>query len=263
MSAKINKYTAKREKKNICHFCIFSCCNLFKVFRHSMKLNMSSKREASILAIELNNDAIEEIKKGNIVEAFQMLSYACRNAVQKHAHEDTYHRTYQYEWVDCSKSLVQGLDGLSSFNEGRMSFMYLKFLKIEPPVARRNDPAVCACGFAWVLWYNLGIVSALLGSPISNRGNRLLQQALHLFNRVQCIVDPEPLSKHWLVLQLSILNNEACVLSDLSMAGQSLERLIKMGLTLTKTSDLLDPKDQEMFLWTVKTLVEDEYAAAA
>jgi hypothetical protein len=106
-------------------------------------------------------------------------------------------------------------------------------------------------------------VSALLGNAISNPGNRLLQQALHLFKRVQCIVDPEPSSKPWLVLQLSILNNEACVLSDLSMAGQSLERLIKMGLTLTKMSDLLDPKDQEMFLWTVKTLVEDKYAAAA
>lgn len=240
----------------------FFTSSLFLV-QHAIKQKMSLKGKASFLAIGLNNDAIEMIKNGKIIEAFEVLSYACQNAVQKHVHADTYYRTYQYEWVDCSKSLAQSLDGLSSFNEGRMSFMYLKFLKIKPPVTRIDDPAVCSCGFAWVLWYNLGIISALLGSPISDPGNRLLQQALHLFNRVQCIVDPEPLSKHWLVLQLSILNNEACVLSDLSMAGQSLERLVKIGLTLTKMSDLIDPQDHELFSWTVKTLVEDEYAAAA
>ena len=246
--------------------------------------------EKSYRAIDLNNKAIDEIMRGNIIQAFELLSFACRKTLTKHFHYETYHRTYKYAWVDCTKVLTQKLDRLCSFNEGSMSFLYLKFLKIEPPPwppassssssalliekvhstvgddkqrQQQQQQQHCTCGFSWVLWYNLGILSALLGSPTSRPGNLLLKQALFLFSKVQGIVDPEPLSKHWLMLQLSILNNEACVLSDLSLSYQSLERLVKMGLTLTQMSELLDPKDQELFLWTVRTLTEDKFAAAA
>ena len=126
-----------------------------------------------------------------------------------------------------------------------------------------KDSSFCLRGFIWVLWYNLAIVSILLGNPVGVRGNRLLQQSLDLFCLVQSVVDPEPLSKHWLILKLSILNNEAYVHHELSQSRKSLDRLVKMGLTLSKMSDLLDPKEQELFLWTVKTMVEDKYAVAA
>eukprot|EP00980_Cylindrotheca_fusiformis_P026968 scaffold18229_cov49-Cylindrotheca_fusiformis.AAC.1 len=79
---------------------------------------MISKLELNFRAIDLNNAAIERLKDGKIIEAFQMLSFACRRAVENHFHAEAYYRTYQYEWVDCSASLARGLDGLSSFNEG-------------------------------------------------------------------------------------------------------------------------------------------------
>jgi hypothetical protein len=65
------------------------------------------------------------------------------------------------------------------------------------------------------------------------------------------------------MLQLSILNNQAYVLRDLSMDDQILERLVKMGITLTKAHGMLDPSDHELFQGTVQLLVEDKFAAAA
>ncbi|CAJ1967552.1 unnamed protein product [Cylindrotheca closterium] len=118
-------------------------------------------------------------------------------------------------------------------------------------------------GFIWVLWYNLAIVSILLGNPVEARGHRLLKQSLDLFRLVQSVVDPQPLSKHWVILKLSILNNEACVLSELSESRQRLDRLIKMGLALSSLSDMLDPEDREQFIWTVKSMADDRFAAAA
>ena len=114
-----------------------------------------------------------------------------------------------------------------------------------------------------IITCSLGIVSALLGSSVGATGQLLLRQSLQLLERVQSRVDPEPLSKHWSMLQLSILNNQACVLSDLSMDDQILERLVKMGITLTKAYGVLDPSDKELFQWTVQLLVDDQYAAAA
>jgi hypothetical protein len=216
------------------------------------------------LLIQLNNAAIAWIQEGHIIRAFEILSYARDQAAQRYLHHDASHRTYRYAWVDCSNALAQKLDGLCGFNEGSMSLLYLKFLKIEQPFLKSGEPDICVCGFTWVLWYNLAILSALIGSPYCHPGKLLLKQALHLFKKVSNKVEPLASSKHWLVLQLSILTNEACVLSDLSMANESLERLCKIGITLTKdSSEALDPKDHELFLWTVKTMVEDKYAPAA
>jgi hypothetical protein len=111
--------------------------------------------------------------------------------------------------------------------------------------------------------FSLGIVSALLGSPVGETGLLLLKQSLQLFERVQSKVDREPLSKDWSMLQLSVLNNQACVLSDLCMHDQILERLVKMGITLTKAYDELEPSDMELFRWTIQMFLDDMYAPAA
>jgi hypothetical protein len=47
------------------------------------------------------------------------------------------------------------------------------------------------------------------------------------------------------------------------MDDQILERLVKMGITLTKAHGMLDPSDHELFQGTVQLLVEDKFAAAA
>ena len=112
-------------------------------------------------------------------------------------------------------------------------------------------------------FFSLAIVSALLGSPVGELGHTLLTQSLMLFERVQSRVDPEPLSKHWSMLQLAIWNNQVCVLRDLAMHDQILERLVKMGITMTKSCGILDPCDHELFHWTVQMMVEDKFAPAA
>jgi hypothetical protein len=106
------------------------------------------------LGIELNNFAVGELKQGNFVKAFELLSYACEKTMQKHhVHVDSSSRTYRYAWEDCTIALNQKLHHLSKFNEGCMPFLYLKFLTIETPLGRESVEGLCPCGFAWVLWY--------------------------------------------------------------------------------------------------------------
>lgn len=215
------------------------------------------------LGIDLNNSAVQELKKGNLEKAYDLLSYACENTTARHqGHINASEKTYRYAWEDCTRALTKRLHHLPHFNEGCMSFLYLKFLTIDTPTGRDKVTNLCPCGFSWVLWYNLGILSALMGNVVGS-GVRLLRQALELLQRVKCRVDPEPLSKHWSMLQLSVLNNQACVLYDLSMDDEIVGRLIQMGLTLTRALKVLDPVDHELFHWTVMKLVEDRYAAAA
>lgn len=211
----------------------------------------------------MNNFAVYELKNGHLEKAFEMLSHACETTTtQHHGHANSSHKVYRYTWEDCSRAITKRLHHFSKFNEGSMPFMYLKFLTIDTPLGRDSVKDLCPCGFAWVLWYNLGIVSALMAAA-GGSSNVLLRQSLELLQRVKCRVDPEPLSKHWSMLLLSVLNNQACIFSDLSMSDDLVARLVQMGLTLTKASRLLDPVDQELFQWTVLKLVEDRYAAAA
>ncbi|CAJ1967542.1 unnamed protein product [Cylindrotheca closterium] len=225
-----------------------------------------SNYDLALQTIQQNNEAVSKLKEGKAIEAFHLLSKACRVAHTAQDDEGSdYHRTYQYTWLDCSKALAHKMKGTRKFSDGSLPFLFLQFLWIDPPVESMSEEeaSVHVRGFIWVLWYNLAIVSILLGSPVGASGNRLLQQSLDLFRLVQSVVDPQPLSKHWVILKLSILNNEACVLSELSQSSQRLDRLIKMGRALSNMSDLLDPEEREQFLWTVKSMADDRFAAAA
>ncbi|KAL3936315.1 MAG: hypothetical protein SGBAC_008346 [Bacillariaceae sp.] len=219
-----------------------------------------------MLTIQRNNSAVSMLRRGRTMNAFHLLSKACRDvqAARKGDDRPSYQRTYQYTWLDCSKALTTRMEGAIKFNEGTLPFLFLHFLRIKNPLeCSEEDGSICARGFVWVLWYNLALVSILLGSPVGAPGIGLLKQSLGLFRLVQSVVDPQPSSKHWLILKLSILNNEACVHSELAQSYESLDRLINMGLELSKMSDMLDPKEQELFLWTVKVMVDDRYAPAA
>ncbi|CAJ1967548.1 unnamed protein product [Cylindrotheca closterium] len=234
----------------------------------------SSNYKLSMQTMQYNNYAVTKLKEGKAIEAFHLLSKACRAANRAQKGKDYIsctNRMYQYTWLDCSKALAHKMTGTRSFNDGSLPFLFLQFLWIEPPMecsSMEHDMddeqmSVHVRGFIWVLWYNLATVSILLGSPVGASGNRLLKQSLDLFRLVQSVVDPQPLSKHWVILKLSILNNEACVLSELSESRQRLDRLIKMGLALSNMSDLLGPEDREQFIWTVKSMADDRFAAAA
>jgi hypothetical protein len=133
------------------------------------------------------------------------------------------------------------------------------------------------------------VITAFLGRNIDKTGHNMLQQSLQLLDHVQHRVqlelchhqqqqqqqqpmdttttNPISISKHWSTLQLSIWNNQACVLSELAVGimrdQERLDRLIQMGLTLSKVSAILDVTDQDRFHWTVQVLMEDKFAAAA
>jgi hypothetical protein len=131
------------------------------------------------------------------------------------------------------------------------------------------------------------VVTAFLGRNIDKNGHEMLQQSLQLLDHVQHRVQLElrhqeqqhqqqhhhqsssmtAISKHWSTLQLSIWNNQACVLSELAVGimrdHERLDRLIQMGLTLSKASAVLDVSDQDRFHWTVQVLMEDNFAPAA
>ncbi|CAJ1967540.1 unnamed protein product [Cylindrotheca closterium] len=228
-----------------------------------------SNYQLGMITIQQNNAAVSKLKDGKVIDAFHLLSKACQGAHAAKTEEDSnYDRSYRYTWLDCSRALARRMNGTRKFSDGSLPFLFLQFLWIEPPegcyaVSEEKQTSVHVRGFIWVLWYNLAIVSILLGNPVEARGNHLLTQSLDLFRLVQSVVDPQPFSKHWLILKLSILNNEACVLSDLADSHQRLDRLIQMGLALGNMSHLLDPQDREQFVWTVKTMADDRYAAAA
>jgi hypothetical protein len=138
---------------------------------------------------------------------------------------------------------------------------------------------------------SLGVITAFLGRNIDKNGQDMLRQSLQLLDHVQQRVQLElchhqeqheqqqqfnttavatttpAISKHWSTLQLSIWNNQACVLSELAVGimrdHERLDRLIQMGLTLSKVSAVLDVSDQDRFHWTVQVLMEDNFAPAA
>jgi hypothetical protein len=140
---------------------------------------------------------------------------------------------------------------------GSAPFLCLRALKVSTVTAScddddddddDNDDAdlttlseLCPCGYSWVIWYNLSIVCAVLGTQLEGRGLGLLQQAYKLLERVQRRIDAEPPSSaplsndvvnDWLLLQLSVYNNEVCIYHALSMYEQSKQSLDRLRATL-------------------------------
>ena len=108
------------------------------------------------LAIELNNIAVDELKAGNVMRAFELLSNASSCTAQgNHVHVDSEGQTYRYQWEDCTSALACKLpEPLHIATEGCTPFLYMRFLKVTTPYDRDNlIDRLCPCGFAWVLWY--------------------------------------------------------------------------------------------------------------
>eukprot|EP00339_Tiarina_fusa_P014671 CAMPEP_0116996364 /NCGR_PEP_ID=MMETSP0472-20121206/193_1 /TAXON_ID=693140 ORGANISM="Tiarina fusus, Strain LIS" /NCGR_SAMPLE_ID=MMETSP0472 /ASSEMBLY_ACC=CAM_ASM_000603 /LENGTH=219 /DNA_ID=CAMNT_0004694957 /DNA_START=81 /DNA_END=740 /DNA_ORIENTATION=- len=215
------------------------------------------------ICINLNNAAVDEIKNGNLVSAFRMLSHACQTASKSHKHVDSDGETYRYSWVDCSRSLLPVFRKHPKFSEGSAAFLWLKFLLIETPMGLDSVDDLCPCGYTWVLWFNLGIVSALLGTSVCEAGRMLLDQALRLFDRVEHRLRPEPDSKHWSLLQLAVLNNRVCVLKDLSRDREMLNGLVGIGLACSKSWSKLETMDYDFFHWVADTHLLARTAVAA
>eukprot|EP00539_Tryblionella_compressa_P001669 CAMPEP_0178753106 /NCGR_PEP_ID=MMETSP0744-20121128/11431_1 /TAXON_ID=913974 /ORGANISM="Nitzschia punctata, Strain CCMP561" /LENGTH=251 /DNA_ID=CAMNT_0020406893 /DNA_START=29 /DNA_END=784 /DNA_ORIENTATION=- len=246
------------------------------------------------MSIHMNNYAVSELYRGNYKTAYEALSFAVEatHTSEHHSHGPQHCKVpsnaprkcpYQYSWVDCTPAVQRTMAKDPKLNQGQYApFLYMKVLVIVPleQHLNKNDTVSCPCCFAWVLWYNLGVVKALIGRNIDKRGYGLLQESLELFEKVQNRVTIElqqpqyqqvgryPFTaKHWNTLQLSVWNNQACVLSELAesvmMDHEILHRLVQMGLALTSKRESIDTSDRDKFHWTVQVLMEDKYAAAA
>jgi hypothetical protein len=179
-------------------------------------------------AIHLNNTAVDQFQAGRLLEAFKTLSRAASmTGHAKLVHVNSEKRIYEYSWVDCSSSYRSGFLKETGcgfcLNEGAASFLSLRALKVS--TAREQQyilDGLCPCGYAWVIWFNLGVVSNLMGIRLGEKGYSLLEQAYQLFEKVQFRIDVETPSRDWSLLQLAVLNNQACIHHELSRS-ESLE----------------------------------------
>lgn len=113
------------------------------------------------LAIQLNNQAMDDCERGDILAAYLNLSGAVSaigltNA--EHRHEslkeaEAIAAAYSYTWVKCSnESFSNKVDPRA--REGYLPFLCLRFLRIRIDEDTRVDiEAHCPCQFSWAIYY--------------------------------------------------------------------------------------------------------------
>jgi len=111
--------------------------------------------------------------------------------------------------------------------------------------------------------FSFAILLAVLGSQVGDLGSHLLLQSQILLERAYKRVAQESGSRHWSTLQLSIMNNQACVLSTLSMKDKASSLLKQMSETLLGVLGVIDLQDFSSFFLTIHILAQDNCAAAA
>jgi hypothetical protein len=221
------------------------------------------------LAIHLNNNAVASLKQGNVIKAFQLLSKASNvtmNGVSSHKHVDSSNSAYRFHWEDCSMAFSDKApasdDSTKSVSwEGSVPFLFLRGLRVSIPDTEEID-TLCPCGFAWVIWYNLGLCCSLLGTRLGDRGYSLLRKAFDLYLKVQRRIDNEPPSMHWNVLQMAVMNNQACIYHDFCMREARSECLDKLAMALVTTPGMKG-EDRKRFFLNLQILGGGHIAPAA
>jgi hypothetical protein len=205
------------------------------------------------LAIELNNQAIAVLQAGNVIRAYELLSKSSNitmKAFASHTHTDTGNSTYRFHWEDCSAAFSNKVTspGCSTW-EGSVPFLFLRGLRVSTPTTDDDDlDGSCPCGFAWVIWYNLALCCSLLGTRLGERGLTLLKSAFDLYQKVQHRVDSEPPSRHWKIMQMALMNNQACIYYDLAMREATTECLERLARTLLTATDMQGEDRKGFFL---------------
>jgi hypothetical protein len=217
------------------------------------------------LAIELNNQAIAVLQAGNVIRAYKLLSKSSNITMKgfaSHPRIDTENSTYRFHWEDCSDAFSQKVTsaGRSSW-EGSVPFLFLRGLRVSTPTDADVD-GLCPRGFAWVIWYNLALCCSLLGTRLGERGVTLLNSAFDLYQKVQRRVDSEPPSRHWKIMQMALMNNQACIYYDLSMREATAECLERLARTLLTAPDM-QGEDRKGFFLNLQILGGHVNAAAA
>jgi hypothetical protein len=226
------------------------------------------KRETNRLVIDLNNRAISALQCGNVLRAFELLSEASNVAMDtrgNHKHAESGLSNFSFHWEDCSMafsghSLSEDLPSSNSW-QGTVPFLFLRGLQVGfPPLA--DIDGICSCSFAWVILYNLALCCSLLGTRLGDRGYSILKLAFDLYSKVQERIDMEPGTAHWNILQMSVLNNQACIYYDFSMHEASSECLHRLAKMLFSNTDMRDV-DRRRFILNLQILGGQTLAPAA
>jgi hypothetical protein len=219
------------------------------------------------VSIELNNRAVAYLQSGNIVQAFELLTKASRTAmkgVTNHTHDvDPDSSTFRFHWEeDCSEGGISNKSPSFSW-EGSTPFLFLRTLRVSVSDDVDVDE-LCPCGYAWAIWYNLAICCSVIGTRLGERGQKLLETAFDLYCRVQRQIDNEPSSTHWDLLQMAVINNQACIYHDYGMGAETRDFLEQLALIVVKSRNFeSDDKTRDFFVFNLLILGTESVASAA
>ena len=224
-------------------------------------------------AIHLNNVAVDQFESGLLVNAFQALSEATAllsaDTEEREADVNACCRgIYRYFWVECSSTYNRGKEGNNNelcLNEGISPFLCLRALKvtINPEDLEKLDSKDDS-GFSWVIWYNLALVSNLMGTRLGEKGYNLLGKAFELLQRVQNRIRSESNTCDWSFLQMAIINNQACIYRELAMMDALYQSLDKLGESLSCQSNTVVGKHhRDTFYFNFVVLSGQTFAPAA
>ena len=211
-------------------------------------------------AIELNNRGITEMQSGNVALAFALLSEAGNITVRgmpNNRHVDSDTTTFRFQWEECSSKVKE----LPTW-EGTLPFLYIRALRISFTGTIADVNGQCACGFAWCIWYNLALCANVLGSRLGDRGRSLLDFAFDLYHKVQMRIDCEPSTKHWDLLQMAVLNNQACIYHDFARHDELTTCLEELGSFVLKSRSVEDAYKRS-FVLSLEILGNTMAAASA
>ncbi|CAJ1946272.1 unnamed protein product [Cylindrotheca closterium] len=225
-------------------------------------------------AIHLNNVAVDQFESGLLVNAYQALIEATAllsadtEERQEQQTEDAYRGMYRYFWVECSSTYNRPKEEKKNelcLNEGISSFLCLRALKvtINPQDLEKLD-SVCDRGYSWVIWYNLALVSNLMGTRLGEKGYNLLGKAFDLLQKVQTRINSESATCDWSFLQMAIINNQACIYRELAMMDALHQSLDKLSESLScQSTSVVGKQHRDTFYFNFVVLSGQTFAPAA
>ena len=192
-------------------------------------------------SILLNNLGVVELQDGNIIKAFDLFSKSSNLLVsgftsQTHINNSKI-EAYRYNWVDCNNELLTSKPSHLTW-EGSLSFLFIRSLRVTILQSDEYIDESCPCGFAWAVWFNLAICCSLIGTRLGEKGERLLKIAFELYKKVQHSIQSESPSRHRSILQMAIMNNQACIFRDFAMHEKATTCLQKLTYALFVATDM-------------------------
>jgi hypothetical protein len=221
-------------------------------------------------AIELNNRAVAHLAQGDVIAAFELVTKASQitmKGISNHQHVDAGNSTFRFHWEDCDRARDAIYESKrrraanASVWEGSSAYLFLRGLRITVNNEVNVDD-LCACGFAWAIWFNQAVCCSVIGTMLGEKGQKMLELGFDMYTRVQKRISSEPPSKHWNMLLMGVVNNIACIYKDFCMIKEMRECLEELAETILASKDV-DAEERRTFCLNLQVLGSDVTAAAA